>query len=127
MRLNETTRDVEAGCWLIADEDVEQNSNAAFTKSLSLHLLHQLPSETAASMPWRHIQRDDVTDRSVLGILDIQDDEAHQRIVIFRNHHARFFGLCKAPHRATGKTEGLIEALHIQRMHRVQVIRAIRT
>ena len=127
IRPEESPPCIEPDSRLIPREDVKRNRYATFTQRLLLHFLHQSARKPSSPIPWRHIQRNDVAHASLPVIFYMQDDEARHCFAFVCDYHARFLRRYKASHGATRKPEGFLKADHIQRVHRSEVIHAIRT
>ena len=111
----------------IACEDVQYKCSTAFILRQPLRLLYKPTRNTATPALWRHVKSNDVADSFRVDTLHMEDDKTHQRVFVFRNRNTRFRRFCKTAHRTAAEAKRLLEAHHIERMHRVQVIHAVRT
>ncbi len=79
-------------------------------------------------MSGRDIQGNDIANAFYAGILEVQNNKAREdSIVYFCDDDSGLFRLGEAPHRAARKAKRSLKANDVERVHCLQVIRAIRT
>ncbi len=117
---------VETDCRFIAREDVQHKCGAVVFTGTHLCLTHELSGDASAALVRRHVQRDDIAYPSLFQMFQVQDDKPSERATLFGDHQARFLRLCKPAHCTASKTKGEIKTNDVERVHRIQIINAIR-
>ena len=73
-------------------------------------------------MRWRNIKGDDIGIARPLGVLYMEDDKTDDRTAFVGDQDACVARFGEASHGAAGKAKRRLKALHVQRVHRGQVV-----